>query len=81
MKVPKAICAAIFLALTLSIPTYGGDVLTPGYTPPPPPPPLTITEPTPTSLDSGGLSIPSPFTLGDMTPGYADILWVFAAIF
>jgi hypothetical protein len=82
MKAPKAICAAIVLALTLSIPTYAGDVLIPGYTaPPPPPPPAINTEPTSTSPDPGNLNIPSASTLGDITSEYADMLWIFSSIF
>ncbi len=39
MKAFKAICSATVLALALSVPTYAGDILTPGVISPPPPPP------------------------------------------
>lgn len=81
MKAPKAICAAIVLALTLSIPTYAGDVLLPGYTPPPPPPPpVTTTDQTSTFPDSI-LSTHSSTTLAELTPELDGILWLFASIF
>jgi hypothetical protein len=81
MKAPKAICAAIVLALTLSIPTYAGDVLIPGYTaPPPPPPPVSTTDETSSSPDSI-FSTQSSTTLGELTPGFDGILWVIASIF
>ena len=76
MKALKAICTATILALTLSVPAYAGDLLSPGYVPPPPPPPaltINVASHVPTETSS---------FLGDMsTPGVADILWILASIF
>lgn len=77
MKTLKAICTAAILALALSVPTYAGDVLTPGFTAPPPPPPAEsniigdMSVPTATSSDLGDIS----------TPGFLDVLWVLVSIF
>lgn len=83
MKALKAICTATILALAVSVPTYAGDVQTPGYTEPPPPPPpaSNITLPTTTSSAPGDMSTPTCSALGDMTPGLADVLWVLASMF
>jgi hypothetical protein len=72
MKTLKAICTAAILALALSVPSYAGDVHTPGYTEPPPPPPSItagVNTPTATSSDLCDIS----------TPGFADLLWVLVA--
>ena len=82
MKAFKAICTATVLALALSVPTYAGDILTPGYTsPPPPPPPGTsaVTEPALGEISTYGMESTS---LGYAeTSGLIDLLWAFVSIF
>ena len=83
MKAFKAICTATVLALALSVPTYAGDILTPGYTdpPPPPPPPGTsaVTEPALGEISTYDVESTS---LGDAeTSGLIDLLWAFVSIF
>jgi len=82
MKALKAICTATILALTLSVPAFAGDLLSPGYVPPPPPPPPEshfVVESN--TLDTSVPTKTSSF-LGDMsTPGVADMLWILASIF
>ena len=82
MKAFKAICSATVLALALSVPTYAGDILTPGYTaPPPPPPPGTsvVTEPALGEISTYGVESTS---LGVAeTPGLIDLLWAIVSIF
>lgn len=81
MKTLKALCTAAILALALSVPAYAGDgdLGSPGYTPPPPP--LNITVPTATSSTPGDMGTPTSSALADLTPGFADILWVLALDF
>ena len=82
MKAFKAICTATVLALAISVPTYAGDILTPGYTdPPPPPPPGTsaVTEPafgeiSTSDVESTSLGVAE-------TSGLIDLLWAFVSIF
>jgi hypothetical protein len=79
MKTLKAICTATILALALSVPTYAGEILSPGVTAPPPPPPesnitvdtVDMSAPTETSSDLVDMS----------TPGFAEIIWLLASIF
>ena len=52
MKAFKAICTATILALALSVPTYAGDVLTPGLTSPVPETPIV----TPGEINSPGIT-------------------------
>jgi hypothetical protein len=80
MKTAKALCATMFLALSLSIPAYAedtnpGDVHSPG-------------KPCPITCDSGSSDRPSNEPCGETTdtgdssfPNLADILWVVASIF
>jgi hypothetical protein len=80
MKTLKAIGAGAILALALTVPTYAGQLETPGYTVPPPPPPPELNF----SVDTVGVSAPTemssaPSNIG--TPGFADLLWVLASIF
>jgi len=74
MKPLKALGATAILALALSVPTYAGEMLSPGVTPPPPPPPpeeiITVDTATATSSLLGDPSITS----------VEGILWVFGSI-
>jgi hypothetical protein len=77
MKALKSICTAAILALALSVPTYAGEILSPGFTQPPPPPP-------PESNITADISLQTETSsdLGDLcTPGVEDILWILASIF
>ena len=82
MKAFKAICTATVLALALSVPTYAGDILTPGFTSPPPPPPpgaSVVTEPALGEISTCGVESTS---LSDAeTPGLIDLLWAIVSIF
>ncbi len=74
MKTLKAICPVVLLALALAVPTYAGDIQTPGA-PAPPPAPAPMT-----SADTSSLT--DYFTSGDISAsGCADILWALASIF
>lgn len=69
MKALKAICTAAILALALSVPTYAGEILTPGVTGPPPPPPAC----------TASVASTSP---GDVeTPGLVELLLAILSIF
>ena len=76
MKAFKAICSATVLALALSVPTYAGDILIPGYVPPPPPPP-----------SSAALGEISTYRVESTSPDVAetpvliDLLWALVSIF
>jgi len=75
MKAFKAICSATVLALALSVPTYAGDILTPGVISPPPPPPSctsAVTEPALGEISTDGV---------ESTPGLIDLLWAIVSIF
>jgi hypothetical protein len=77
MKAFKAICSATVLALALSVPTYAGDILTPGVISPPPPPPSSasaVTEPAFGEVESTSLGVAE-------TPGLIDFLWTIVSIF
>jgi hypothetical protein len=76
MKAFKAICSATVLALAFSVPTYAGDILTPGCTPPPPPPPSASA---PGEISSYGVESTSPGVAE--TPGLIDLLWAIVSIF
>jgi hypothetical protein len=80
MKAFKAVCSATVLALALSVPTYAGDILTPGVTSPPPPPPAAsvVTEPALGEITYGVES--TSFGVAE-TPGLIDLLWAFVSIF
>jgi len=80
MKAFKAICSASVLALALSVPTYAGDILTPGYIPPPPPPPgaSVVTDPALGEISSYGVESTG---LGAETPGLIDLFWAIVSIF
>ena len=81
MKALKAICSATVLALALSVPTYAGDILTPGYVPPPPPPPgaSVVTGPALGEISTYGVESTS-FGVAE-TPGLIDLLWAIVSIF
>ena len=75
MKAFKAICSATVLALALSVPTYAGDILTPGVISPPPPPPSCtsgVTEPALGEISTYGV---------ESSPGLIDLLWAIVSIF
>jgi hypothetical protein len=76
MKAFKAICTATVFALALSVPTYAGDILTPGFNGPPPPPPppsaSVVTEPALAEVSTYGV---------ESTPELIDLLWAFVSIF
>ena len=75
MKTLKAICLAVILALTLSLPAYAGEVQTPGNPAPTP-------TPRPSSNMSGDMSEPTVTDLGNTsTVSFADLLWVLALIY
>jgi hypothetical protein len=75
MKILKAICLTVILALMLSLPAYAGEVQTPGN-------PAPVPTPRPTSNMAGNMSAPTVTNLGDTsTVGYADLLWVLASIY
>ena len=76
MKPFKAICSATVLALALSVPTYAGDILTPGFTSPPPPPPnaSALGEISTYGVESTSLGVAE-------TPGLIDLLWTIVSIF
>jgi len=80
MKALKAICTATVLALALSVPTYAGDILTPGVVNPPPPPGTSVvTEPALGEISTYGVESTS---LGVAeTPGLIDLLWAIVSIF
>lgn len=79
MKTAKAICATIFLALSLSVPAYAedingnpGDVHTPGR------PQITCSESP--NRNTGEPCMPTTDTGGSF-PDFMDILWVVASVF
>ena len=76
MKAFKAICSATVLALALSVPTYAGDILIPGYVPPPPPPPSSaaLGEISTYSVESTSLDVAETTVL-------IDLLWALVSIF
>lgn len=74
MKAFKAICSATVLALALSVPTYAGDILTPGVISPPPPPPPSCTSVT-TEPALGEISTV------ESTPELIELLWAIVSIF
>jgi hypothetical protein len=75
MKAFKAICSATVLALALSVPTYAGDILTPGVVSPPPPPSCaTLGEISTYSVESTSPGV-------DETPVLIDLLWAIVSIF
>ena len=79
MKAFKAICTATVLALALSVPTYAGDILTPGFTSPPPPPPPSASEPALGEISTYGVESTS---LSDAeTSGLIDLIWAIVSIF
>jgi len=75
MKAFKAICSATVLALALSVPTYAGDILTPGCIPPPPPPPSA------SALGEISYGVESTSPGVDETSGLIDLLWAIVSIF
>ena len=75
MKAFKAICSATVLALALSVPTYAGDILTPGVISPPPPPPSCTSVATEPAL--GEISTYAV----ESTPGLIELLWAIVSIF
>ena len=74
MKAFKAICSATVLALALSVPTYAGDILTPGVISPPPPPPSCTSAVTEPAL--GEIS-----THVESTSVLMDLLWAIVSVF
>ena len=75
MKAFKAICSAAVLALALSVPTYAGDILTPGVISPPPPPPSctsVVTEPALGEISTYDV---------ESTPVLIDLFWAIVSVF
>jgi hypothetical protein len=76
MKAFKAICTVAVLALALSVPTYAGEVLTPGFTSPLPAAPIATV---PGEIGTPGVLPTSP---GDgVIPGLLGLLVAIISIF
>lgn len=79
MKALKAICTVAVLALALSVPTYAGEVTTPGFTSPLPTVPVTTTGSASGDDTTPGVLSMSP---GDAeTPGLFNLLVAIMSIF
>jgi len=76
MKALKAICSAAVLALALSVPTYAGDILTPGVISPPPPPPPSCTS----VVTEPALEEISTYDV-ESTPVLIDLFWAIVSVF
>ena len=81
MKALKAICSATVLALALSVPTYAGDILTPGVVSPPPPPPPSTSVVTESTLGETTYGVESTSLGVAETPGLFDLLWAIVSVF
>ena len=77
MKTLKALCTAAVLALALGVPTYAGDILTPGSPCPAPGTPVTQ----PTSADSDSTSVVSTSADTSETLGLGELLSAILSIF
>jgi len=77
MKTLKALCTSAILALILSVPTYAGDILTPGSPSPAPGTPVTQ----PTSADSDSTSSVSTSADTSETLGLEELLAAILSVF